>query len=48
LDATLLALQDAGRAVLYRDDNTSGLTAVDHEAALYVGDAPRHLVYLEA
>jgi hypothetical protein len=48
LDATLLALQDAGRAVLYRDDNTSGLTEADHEAALYVGDAPRHLVYLEA
>lgn len=48
LDATLVALQDAGRAVLYRDDNTSGLTEADHAAALYVGDAPRHIVYLEA
>lgn len=48
LDQTLLDLQDAGRAVLYRDDNTAALTAEDHDAALVVGNAPRHLVYLEA
>lgn len=48
LDRTLLELQDAGRAVLYRDDNSAALTEADHAAALIVGDAPRHIVYLEA
>lgn len=48
LDAALLELQDQGRLVLYRDDNTSALTEADHDAALIVGNAPRHLVYLEA
>lgn len=48
LDETLLELQDAGRIVLYRDDNTNALVADDHAAALMVGDSPRHLVYLEA
>lgn len=47
LDRALLEMQDQGRAVLYRDDNTAALTAADHEAALIVGNAPRHLVYLE-
>ncbi len=48
LDQTLLELQDAGRAVLYRDDNSAGLKEADHEAALLVGGAPRHIIYLEA
>lgn len=48
LDKALLALQDSGRAVLYRDDNSAGLTRADHDAALIVGGAPRHIIYLEA
>jgi hypothetical protein len=48
LDQTLLELQDAGRAVLYRDDNSAGLKEADHQAALLVGGAPRHIIYLEA
>lgn len=48
LDQALLALQDAGRAVLYRDDNSAALTEADHAAALIVGEAPRHIIYLEA
>jgi hypothetical protein len=48
LNAALLKLQDQGRLVLYRDDNTAALTDDDHRAALSVGGAPRHLVYLEA
>ena len=48
LDSALIKLQDQGRLVLYRDDNTAALTDDDHRAALSVGGAPRHLVYLEA
>jgi hypothetical protein len=48
LDQALLDLQDAGRAVLYRDDNSAALTDADHAAALVVGEAPRHIIYLEA
>jgi hypothetical protein len=48
LDQALLDLQDAGRAVLYRDDNSAALSDADHAAALIVGDAPRHIIYLEA
>lgn len=47
LDQALLRMQDEGRLVLYRDDNTAALTADDQDAALLVGNAPRHLVYLE-
>jgi hypothetical protein len=47
LDAALIDLQRARRLVLYREDNTPALTAEDHAAALLVGGAPRHLVYLE-
>lgn len=47
LDEALRAAQRAGRVVLYRDDNTAALTPADHEAALIVGGAPRHIVYLE-
>lgn len=47
LDHALLRLQDERRLVLYRDDNTAALTDDDHRAALSVGGAPRHLVYLE-
>jgi hypothetical protein len=48
LDQALLALQDAERAVLYRDDNSAALSEADHAAALVVGEAPRHIIYLEA
>jgi hypothetical protein len=47
LDAALLAMQSDGELVLYRLDNRAELRPRDHEAALHVGDAPRHLVYLE-
>lgn len=47
LDKALVELQDGGRLVLYRDDNTAALTEDDHAAALLVGGAPRHLVYWE-
>lgn len=43
----LLTLQDQGRLVPYRDDNTASLTDADHRAAIIVGEAPRHLVLLE-
>src|SRR5690606_175277 len=48
VDHALLELQDEDRAVLYRDDNTAALSDADHAAALFVADAPRHLIYLEA
>ena len=48
LDSALLALADLGKLALFRDDNSAALTADDHSAALLVGNAPRHLVYLEA
>ena len=47
LDAALLAMQSDGELVLYRLDNRAELRPSDHEAALHVGGAPRHLVYLE-
>ena len=47
LDSSLLEMQDAGRVVLYRLDNPLELTAADHQAALVIGENPRHLVYLE-
>lgn len=48
LDHALLMLQDKGRLHLYREDNSAALTDDDHSAAILVGDAPRHLVLLEA
>ena len=47
LDAALLAMQSDGELILYRLDNRAELRPRDDEAALHVGDAPRHLVYLE-
>ena len=47
LDRALIGMQDTKKVVLYREDNTAALTAADHEAALIVGDSPRHLVYME-
>lgn len=47
LDRALVLLQREGRLVLYREDNSAALTPEDISAALIVGDAPRHLVYLE-
>lgn len=48
LDEALFRLERSGKLVLYREDNTSALTAADHEAALSVNGSPRHLVYLES
>lgn len=48
LDRALLAMQTAGRLVLYKMDNPAEISAEDERAALFVGDQPRHLVYLEA
>jgi hypothetical protein len=48
VDQALLQMQDGGKLVLYREDNTAALTADDHHAALSINGAPRHLVLLEA
>lgn len=48
LDEALFRLERSRKLVLYREDNTSSLTPADHEAALAVNGAPRHLVYLES
>lgn len=42
----LMSLQDMGKVVLYRNDNTRAITPYQHRTALMVGDCPRHLVYL--
>jgi len=48
LNDTLIAMQNAGQIVLYKLDNTAEISADDEQAALYVADQPRHIVYLEA
>jgi hypothetical protein len=48
LDGALLALQREKKLVLYREDNSAALRPEDHQAALLVGNEPRHLVLLEA
>ena len=48
LDAALLGLQREKKLVLYREDNSAALRPEDHQAALFVGNEPRHLVLLEA
>jgi hypothetical protein len=48
LDGALLALQREKKLVLYREDNSAALRPEDHQAALFVGNEPRHLVLLEA
>jgi len=48
LNDTLLAMQNAGQVVLYKLDNTAEISADDEQAALYIADQPRHIVYLEA
>jgi hypothetical protein len=47
LDQALRQQQREGKLVLYREDNSAALTQADHDAALIVGDSPRHIVYLE-
>lgn len=47
LDEILKSMQRDGKLVLYREDNSAALTPADSEAALLVGDSPRHLIYLE-
>ena len=44
--SALLALQDEGLIVLYRNDRTSSVTEDDRLCAVMVGGHPRHLVYL--
>lgn len=48
LDSALLELQRKRKLVLYREDNSAALRAEDRDAALFVGNEPRHLVLLEA
>lgn len=45
-DEAVKALFQAGKIVLSRQDNTFVLTADDREDAVYVGNNPRHLIYL--
>jgi hypothetical protein len=47
LDRALRRLHDRRRIVLSRDDNTAQVTELDRVAALTMGDAARHLFYLE-
>jgi hypothetical protein len=44
--SALIALQDAGKVVLYRNDATRSITKGQHKSAVTVGGCPRHLVYL--
>lgn len=46
IHGALIALQDAGKVVLYRNDHTRSITAWQHKTAVMVGGCPRHLVYL--
>jgi hypothetical protein len=45
-DKALLFLQREEEIVLYRNDNPRDITNADKDAVLYVGDAPRHMVYV--
>lgn len=45
-DDAVRQLHDTGKVVLSRDDDTAQLTDDDREAAIYVGDSPRHLIYV--
>ncbi len=45
-DKALIALQNDGIIVLYKDDNTYALKAADKKAAVIVAGNERHLVYL--
>lgn len=47
LDGTLRGMQQAGRLVLYRNDDPQDMSDADHAAALYIGSDPRHLVYMK-
>lgn len=47
LDAELRQMHLDGQIALYRNDNSAAITPVDESAALIVGDAPRHLLYLK-
>jgi hypothetical protein len=47
LDAELRQMHLDGQIALYRNDNTAAVTPADERAALIVGDAPRHLLYLK-
>ena len=42
----LLALQDADKVVLYRNDATRSVSRQQQATALMVGGHPRHLVYV--
>lgn len=45
-DEAVKKLFESRKIVLSRQDNTFALTADDREDAVYVGDNPRHLIYL--
>ena len=46
-DEALLRMQREGRLVLYPLDDPQDTSAADREAALFLGGAPRHLVYMK-
>jgi hypothetical protein len=46
LNHALLNMQAAGQIVLYKMDNGADISADDEQAALYIANEPRHLVYL--
>jgi hypothetical protein len=46
LDAALLKMQQASKLVLFRLDNQREITDADREAALFVGDEPRHVLHM--
>lgn len=45
-DTTLIELQNEGKIILYKDDNTFKLTPADKAAAVMVAGNPRHLAIL--
>lgn len=47
VDAALRELHHGRRIVLSREDNAGALTRRAEAAALYVGECPRHLAYLQ-
>ena len=47
LDAELLAMYRSEQAALMPEDDRRALTTADHDAALVVAGAPRHILWLE-
>jgi hypothetical protein len=47
LDEALKRMQREQEASLYRLDNQAEITEADHAAAIYIGQEPRHLLWIE-